>query len=48
MMSTLEGIGGSGKADKGTDKLREWDSDKEGGGKKLIMVRPGFCETGLA
>ena len=27
----------SGKADKGTDKLREWDSDKEGGaGKKSV------------
>ena len=30
----------SGKADKGTDKLREWDSDKGGGGGQKIRK---FC-----
>ena len=27
MTSALQGDSGTGKADKGTDKLREWDSD---------------------
>ena len=36
MTSAPKGEGGSGKADKGTGKLREWDSDKgDRGGQKI-------------
>ena len=35
MTSALEGEGGRGKADRGTDRLREWDSDKREGVKKI-------------
>ena len=44
MTSALEGgRGSSKKADKGTDKLCEWDGGKGGGGKKNLK----FLQTSL-
>ena len=35
MTSALEGVRGTPKADEGTDKLPEFDSEKGGGGQKI-------------
>ena len=35
MTSALRGGGGTPKADESTDKLREFDSEKGGGGQKI-------------
>ena len=38
MMSAFQGGGDSEKADKGTDKLREWESDKGEWGPKILEL----------
>ena len=47
MMSALGGGGGSPKADNSTDKLRECDSDKGGGGQKIQKFGDFICTCPL-
>ena len=47
MMSTLGGGGDTPKADKSTDKLRECDSDKGGGGAKPENTADVICTCPL-